>query len=62
MWDINKYMTKTFYFYYVIVKSYVLVCIKFYSFVYFLHITIMSPPFSYQKIYSLTYYIKTIEN
>jgi hypothetical protein len=62
MWKRNEYKTEIMYFYYIIMKIYILVYINIYSLIYFLYITTMTQPSSYCGFYTLVHYIKTFED
>jgi hypothetical protein len=54
LWNTNEYEIEIMYFYYIIVKIYVLVCINMYSPIYFLCIIIMPQVYFYHELYTLT--------
>jgi hypothetical protein len=62
MWNTNEYRTETMYFYYIVMKIYVIVCTNIYSLIYFQCITILSQPSSYHGFHTFTNYAKTFED
>lgn len=62
MWNTNGYKIEIMYFYYIVMKIYVIVCTNINSPIYFQSIIFLSQPSSYNGFHTLTNYAKTFED